>query len=176
MRIPERGFTFIELAIGSAIAAVVSAASVLVLFQILRSNETNNDYVTSVRQAENAGYWISHDIKMAQSVTTDNLTSPDFLALAWTEWNDSGVPTYHNVLYFFEGLTDGIGTLKRSHTSSGGISEQTLIARQIYYNSANMSYTSRASSQGQVLTLKLTSLSDERLESREYQIIRRINY
>ncbi len=34
--------------------------------------------MTVVRQVQNAGYWLSRDAQMAQSVNADNLTSPDF--------------------------------------------------------------------------------------------------
>lgn len=172
----EKGFTLLELAVAFGIAALAGVAAMLVIVQIAKGNEHNNDYATSVRQAENAGYWINRDMRTAQTVNTDNLTFPDFLVIGWTEWDLGGNPTYHTIRYYFDGLADGVGALKRNHWSSAGANEQTLIAQHIYFNSANATYTSQASFQGSVLTLKLTSISDRVLESREYEITRRINY
>ncbi len=176
MKIREKGYTLTELLVAVSIVAMISAAALLVIFQIFHGNEHNNDYMTSVRQVENAGYWISRDTQMAQSVNTNNLTPPDFLTLNWTEWDAAGNPIYHSVRYFFDNVTDSTGKLIRYHWSSAGTSEQTLIAQHIYYDSDNETYTSRASYQSPTLALKLTSFCNDILESREYRIIRRPNY
>lgn len=174
MRLNEKGFTMTELLVALPIFALLSVAAMVTIFQIFHLNGHNNDYMTAVRQVENAGYWIGRDTQMAQSVTADNLTLPDFILISWTEWDDDeDEPAYHSVRYFFEGMTDSLGTLKRYHWSSDGSNEQTLIAQYIYYNSANTTYTSSASYQGSVLAVKLTSFRDDILESREYKIVRR---
>jgi len=174
MKLGEKGFTLIELLIAITIIVVASGAAGAAIFQILRNTERNNDYMTAVRQVENAGYWISRDAQMALSVTTtDNLTLPDFLIISWTEWDDEGDPIYHSANYSFEGLTDGIGKLKRTHWSSAGASEQTLVAQYIYYDPDDVDATSNASYQSPVLTVKLTAVFEEILETREYKIKRR---
>lgn len=176
MRLRDKGYTILELAFTIGVIALISTAALLVIFQIFRSNERSNDYVTSLRQVENAGYWISRDAQMAQSVTANELTLPDFLIINWTEWDASGDSIYHSVRYFFEDITDDVGTLKRHHWSSGGANEQTPVARYIYCNSDNVTYTSYASYHSPVLEVRITSLCDDALESREYQIVRRVNY
>jgi hypothetical protein len=113
---------------------------------------------------------------MAQSIIADNLTPPDFLVLNWAEWDDAGDPTYHSITYFFENLTDGLGKLKRSHWSSAGINEQTLVAEYIYYDPDDPDNTSKVSYQSPVLTVQLTALSEEIRETREYRINRRPNF
>ena len=175
MKLGEKGYTFIELVVAIAIIVLVSGAAAIATFQVFKGTERNNNYMTAVRQVHNAGYWISRDAQMAQSVTADNLTAPDFLVLTWTEWDDAGDPTYHSVTYFFEDQTDGIGKLKRSHWSSAGASEQTLVAEYIYYNPDDPDNTSKASYQSPALTVQLTALSEELLETREYRINRRLN-
>jgi len=176
MKLGEKGYTFIELVVAIAIIALVSGAAAIATFQVFKGTERNNNYMTAVRQVHNAGYWISRDTQMAQSVTADNLTAPGFLLLTWTEWDDAGAPTYHSVTYFFEDQTDGIGKLKRSHWSSAGASEQTLVAEYIYYNPDDPDNTSKASYQSPALTVQLTALSEEILETREYRINRRLNF
>jgi len=175
MKLGEKGFTLVELLIAITIMVLVSGAAGAAIFQILRGIERNNDYITAVRQVQNAGYRISRDAQMAQSVATDNLTLPDFLALSWTEWDADGDPIYHSATYSFEDLTDDIGKLKRSHWSSAGASEQTLVAQHIYYDPDDVDNTSKASYQSPVLTVQLTALFEETLETREYKIKRRPN-
>ena len=176
MKASEKGFTLIEIIISMTIMALASSAAGTAIFQILRNTERNSDHMTVVRQVQNAGYWISRDAQMAQSTTTDNLTLPDFLVASWTEWDASGNPTYHTARYFFEGLTNGIGMLKRNHRSTAGADEYTLIAQYIYYNPSDVANTSNASYQSSVLTVKLTALVEQTMESKEYEIKGRPNF
>jgi prepilin-type N-terminal cleavage/methylation domain-containing protein len=173
MKLGEKGYTLIELIIAITIMTLAAGAAGAAIFQILRNIERNSDYMTVVRQVENAGYWISRDAQMARVVTTtDNLTLPVFLSLSWTEWNAAGNPIYHSANYSFEGLTNSVGKLKRTH-ASGGISEQTLIAQYIYYNSDDATNTSNTSYESPVLTVKLTAVFEGIQETREYKIKRR---
>ena len=174
MKHGEKGYTLIELIIAITIMVLVSGAAGAVIFQILRNIERNNDHITAVRQVQNAGYWISRDAQMAQDVTTDNLTLPDFLILSWTEWDDTGDPIYHSATYSFEELTGGIAKLKRGHWSSAGANEQTLIAEYIYYDPNDVDVTSKASYESPLLTVQLTALFEEILETREYKIKHRV--
>ena len=175
MRQNEKGYTFIELLIAITIMALASAAAGGAIFQIFRGMESNNDHMTAVRQVQNAGYWISRDAQMAQSVTTDGLTLPDFLVLNWTVWDDAGDPIYHTATYFFGDLTDGIGTLMREHWSSAGASEETMIAQYIYYDPDDVDDTSNASYLSPLLTVQITALFEETRETREYQVTHRPN-
>ncbi len=175
MKHGEKGFTLIELIIATTIMVLASGAAGAAIFQIFGGTERNSDHLTVVRQVQNAGYWISRDAQMAQSVITDNLTPPDFLILSWTEWDAAGDPTYHSARYSFEDLTDGIGKLKRSHWSSAGANEQTLVAQYIYYDPNDVDDTSKASYQSPVLTVQLTALLEGTLETREYKIKHRPN-
>ena len=176
MKLGEKGFTHIELIVALAIIALIGSATATATIQVLRGTERNNNHITAVRQVQNAGYWISRDAQMAQSVTADNMTPPDFLVLNWTEWDDAGDPTYHSITYFFENLTDGLGKLKRNHWSSAGINEQTLVAEYIYYDPDDPDNTSKVSYQSPVLTVQLTALSEEIRETREYMINLRPNF
>ena len=175
MKSGEKGFTFIELVVAIGIITLISGAAATAIFQVFKGTERNNDYMTAVHQVQNAGYWISRDARMAQSVSADNLTPPDFLVMNWTEWDESDEAVYHSATYFFEDLTDGTGKLKRNHWSSVGANEQTLIAQYIYYDSGDPDDTSKASYQSPMLTVQLTALFDEILETREYRIQHRPN-
>ncbi len=171
----EKGYTLIELIVAVAVIVLVSGAASITIFQVLKGTETNNSHMNAVRQVQNAGYWISRDAGMAQSIETDNLTSPDCLVFNWTVWDSEDEAIYHSATYFFEDLTDGIGKLKRSHWSSAGANEQTLIALHIYYAPGDPDNTSKADYQAPVLTLQLASLVDEAREIREYRVTHRPN-
>ncbi len=175
MKYGEKGYTLVELLIAITIMVLVSGAAGAVIFRILRDTERNNNHITAVLQVQNAGFWISRDAQMAENATTDNLTLPDFLILSWTEWDDAGDPVYHSARYFFEDLTDGVGMLKRNHWSSAGANEQTLVAQYIYYDPDDIGATSNTSYQNSVLTVKLTAVFEDMLETREYKIKRRPN-
>lgn len=174
MKPGEKGFTLIELLISVTITVLASGAAGAAIFQTLKNTERNSDRMTVVRQVQNAGSWISRDAQMALSAnSTASLTLPNFLVINWTEWDETGNPVYHSARYFFEGLTGGVGTLKRNHQSSAGANEETLIAQYIYYDPADVANTSNASYQSPLLTVKLTALFEERMETREYKIRRR---
>ena len=177
MKPGEKGFTLIELLIAATITALVALSATAAVFQIFRVNDRNNDHLAAVRQVENAGFWISRDAQRADNVTIDNLTPPDFLIITWKEWSaepeGDPVSTNHSARYFFQDLTtDGIGKLKRNHTSVSD-DETTLVATGIYYYPDDSDNTSQASYQSPVLTVRLTALSEETLETREYKIKRR---
>ena len=175
MKPGEKGYTLIELLVATTIMFLAAGSAGAAIFQVLGGTERNNNHITVVRHVQNAGYWISRDAQTAQSVATDNLTLPNFLALSWTEWDDVGDPIYHSANYSFEDLTGGVGKLKRHHWSSAGANEDTLIALYIYYDPSDAANSSNASYQNPVLTVQLTALFEETLETRIYRIKRRPN-
>jgi len=175
MKSGEKGSTLIELIVAITIIALVSTAASIATFQVFKGTERNNDQITAICQAQNAGFWISRDAQMARSITTDNLTSPNFLLLSWTEYDADDEEIYHTATYFFEDLTDGIGMLKRTHWSSDGANEQTLVAKYIYYNPGDPDNSSKVDYQDLLLTVQLTALVEKITETREYKITRRTN-
>ena len=175
MRKGERGFTAIEMAVACAIIALIGYAATITTFQVINCTERSNSHMTSVRQVQNAGYWLSRDAQMAESVVADNLSLPDFMVISWTEWDYDDDPIYHTVTYFFEELSDGIGKLKRSHWSSAGITDEILVAEHIYYNQDDPVNTTKASYQNPVLTIQLAAAFGGTSKTREYTIIRRPN-
>lgn len=176
MKQSEKGFTLIELIGAVAVTALIAVAVTVVTFQVLKVAGQSNDQMTAIPQVQSAGYWISRDTQMAESVVAANLEPPNFLILNWTEQDyDGGDPTYHSVTYFFEDLHDGIGRLKRNHWSSAGADEETLIAQHIYYEPSDPDNTSRATYSSRVLTVRLCALFGDAHVAREYKAVRRPN-
>jgi len=176
MKQDKNGFTIVGLVVSLAIVSIIGGAAVTATFQVVRSSGYSADYMTAVCQVQNAGYQISHDTLMAESVLVDNLEAPNFLVLNWTEQDyDGGDSIYHSVTYFFEDLSDGIGKLKRNHWSSAGANEDLLVAKYIYYDPNDPENTSKATYQSPVLTVRLSALYEDAAETREYKVIRRPN-
>ncbi|MFC1920473.1 type II secretion system protein J [Chloroflexota bacterium] len=176
MKTGEKGFTLNEVLVSLLITALIAASALMVIYQTVRGNEHNTDYMTSVGQAANAGFRISRDVMMAHSVSTDNLTPPDFIVLNWTVWDESDEPVYHSVKYSFEDVINNVGTLFRYHWSSDGSNYKTMVARNICYDSTNTTYTSRASYEKPLVALTITSFCDDIMESKDYMIMNRSDY
>jgi hypothetical protein len=140
----------------------------------MKGTGKNNTHMSAVSQVQTAGYWIGRDARMAQSVN-DNLTLPDFITFSWTEWDEENEKIFHSANYSIEDLSGDTGKLKRTHWSSAGANETTLIVTNIYYAPADPDATSKASYQPPVLTLQLTSLVEDAMEVREYRIKHRPN-
>ena len=176
MRHNERGFTIIETVVALAIISLIASAATMTTFQVLSYTNGSDSKVTALRQVQNAGYWISRDAQMAESVATDNLSSPNFVVMNWTERDYDSDDIYHSVTYFFDELSDGIGKLKRNHWSSVGLNDDTLIAKYICYDPGDPVNTSNVSYQKPVLTVKLTALFGDARETREYRVNHRSNF
>jgi len=176
MRKGQKGFTAIELIVASAIIALIGSAAMTTTFQIFNCNERNNNEMAVIRQVQNAGYWISRDARMADTVVTDNLSSDDFMILSWTERDYESDDVYHSVTYYFTGLSDHVGTLMRNHWSSAGLNADTRIADYIAYDPGDPVNTSNVSYQNEIFTVKITATYEDAGETREYQISRRTNF
>ena len=175
----ERGFTFVELLVVVGIVALIASAASMATVQVINVTKRSNDHITVVRQVQNAGYWISRDALMAETVIVDDdPETADFLILTWTEWDkDKKKPSiYHLVTYSFEDVAGEIAKLKRTHWSSAGADEQTLVAEYIYYNPDDPDNTTSASYTTPVLTMQIATSLGEANEIKEYRIWHRRNF
>ncbi len=173
MKKKRNGFTLIELMIAASIMVIAGASAGMAMYQVFGGTEDNNSNMTALHQVQNAGYWLSRDAQMAMSInTTDDLAFPGFLHMGWTEWDDAGTPTYHLIHYSLENGSNNLYSLKRAHSISSGSTEEAMVADYIFYQpgteySSNTSYTSP------VILINITSIFDDKRESREYRIKRR---
>ena len=169
----QRGFTLIELLVVMVIAALMVGAASMTTFQVTNVTQRSNDHTTAVRQVQNTGYWISRDALMAEQVIVDSdPETADFLTVLWTEWdkNKQDHSISHLVTYSFEDIAGGIAKLKRTHWSSAGANEQTLVAEYIYYNPDDPDDTTKVSYQSPVLTMQITASLGEAKETKEYWV------
>jgi len=172
MKPGERGLTLIELTVTVAIVALIAAGANMSIFQVLKGTERSNDHMTAVNQVQNAGYWVSRDAQMAQSVVNgDDPETPEdeFITLQWTNWENGDA---HKIIYTFHDMAGGLKKLKRQHVihDAGGVetgNEMILVAE----------YISSASFSEQAGTWKLTVQAHPGTgtETREYEVKPRVN-
>ncbi len=168
----QRGFTLIELLIAVAITGIITGGITMTMFQVYAGNARSSNHMTAVRQVQNAGYWISRDAQMAQSVVPADPDPDGFpLTLTWTDRNGDE----NQVVYTL--LADN--KLQREHytnydpVTNPDPDATTIVAESINPDPAktNCQFTS-----GELIvtvTASVGSSSHERSETRVYRIIPR---
>ena len=138
----EKGFTLIEVLVATAIMAMIGAGVTTTAGQIINGSQRNNDWATSVRHAQNIGYWVRQDALMAQSVNvTDDpeTTDVEFIILDWKDWETGDT---HNIRYILLDSADSLKKVQRKELTrdNNGVeigNDTTFIADNI--NTANLS-------------------------------------
>ena len=109
----QRGFTLIELLIVIAITGLITVGLTTTIMQVLTMNYRTVNRMTAVRQVQQAGFWVSPDVQMAQpEKIVDNPPGGEFLVLGWTD----GDGNEHEVIYTLEDMPSGeFKVLLRKH-------------------------------------------------------------
>jgi len=154
----QSGFTLIELLIVIAITGLITVGLTTTIMQVLTMNYRTVNRMTAVRQVQQAGFWVSPDVQMAQSMNASGGPGV-LLTLNWEEW---GTNNTHEVIYTLED-----NTLQRSHSVNGGNSTVTPIAEYI-----DPDQTSFAPD-GDELIFTVTAAVGEQSETRIYRIMPR---
>ncbi len=163
----QRGITMIELTMALLITVIITAGITMTIFQVISGNARSNNHMIAVRQVQNAGYWVSHDVQMAQSVdTTDDpeTTELELVTLTWTDWETGDV---HQVVYT---LADN--KLQRSSSVNDESPTVTFAAEFVDPDNTSCAFD------GDVLTLTITVTvgsgePQEASETRIYEIMPR---
>jgi prepilin-type N-terminal cleavage/methylation domain-containing protein len=129
MKPGEKGYTLVELLVAITIMVCASVAAGAGIFQMLRNTERNSNHMAAVLQVQNADHRISQDAQKAQRVTTDNLTSPDFLVLSWI---DGRTGDEYQVTYALQDMPDSVlKELRRNQSINGSANTTSLVAQYI---------------------------------------------
>jgi prepilin-type N-terminal cleavage/methylation domain-containing protein len=127
----QKGFTLIELVVAMLITAIISGGVTTAVFQVIVGSARTNNHMIAVRQVQDAGYWVSHDAQMAQSIRIgDDPATPatEFLTLTWTDWDNK----VNQAVYSLENMSGGtLKQLKRSHSLNGTPDATAIVAQFI---------------------------------------------
>lgn len=155
----QKGYSLIEMVIFLALAGILGAGITTFAVQTITETNRSSAYMQAIQQVENAGYWVSRDVQMAQAVTPGpNAGFP--LLLTWTDINQN---TFQ-VTFTLSG-----GQIQRSLVENGGAPLQTLVAQSI---NATPTLTSCCYVNG-LLTFNATATVGTSSISRTYQIKKR---
>ncbi|MDD5189494.1 MAG: hypothetical protein PHE50_00445 [Dehalococcoidales bacterium] len=154
----ENGFGAVELLIGLVVAAMIGLGTTMLTQQTLTVNDRTHTNIATTTQVENAGYWISRDAQMSEDILTAGLDSQTFIEFGWTEWLLGQDSIYHSVIYSFANTEDGVGDLMRTHWSSAGENQTTLVAKYIYFDPEDTDGSSLADFANGYLNIRLVSI------------------
>jgi hypothetical protein len=121
----QRGVALLSLMIALAISGLIMTAATLTTFQVINGGGRTSNHMVALRQVQNAGYWISYDVQMAQSVEPAAAPDPDGLPLTLT-WSEYGSGIEHQIVYELVG-----DELVRSYSINGGPPTESTVAEFI---------------------------------------------
>jgi prepilin-type N-terminal cleavage/methylation domain-containing protein len=160
------GYTLIEVIVGLAISGILGGGIITGIYQIGRVNEMSNARVTSVKQLENALYYLNRDVQMSQSIESNG--EDYWLKLNWTEWEENN---NNEAIYIVE---DGVVT--RSYYVNSELVSEKPLASDISAFSATSPDT-EASPPEKAWTIEMTAATksghQQHSETRQMKIIPR---
>ena len=176
----QLGITAIELMVAITVSAVITGTITTTIYQVVIGSARTNNHMTAVSQVQSAGYWVSHDAHMAQSVelADESVDNPDGTRFPFTlTWADWGTSEVHQVVYTLVDIPGGgLKNLQRSHTFNG-TTETSIIAQFIDPTEKDGEPQTKceSASRGVVFTVTATvgTGSQEQSETRVYKAVPR---
>ena len=158
----EKGFTLIELVIGLAIMSVIIVAMGMTITTLVTNSQGTTERSVVLRQVQNAGYSISHDVQMAENVILDG-TGGFPLTL------DIPVDTDQNNDYIVDYLFDGNKLKRQVYDSSYTLIKETVVAE--YIDVDETTFTDLGSN---TYELTVRASTGEAVAERSYQVKQRL--
>ena len=162
MKRAERGFMLIEMVIALALISAITGATVMTTTASVKTYQQTAEQNIVLQQVQNAGYWISRDVKMARSVVPagyDGFPLILYIPVDTDENND------HRVYYVFQG-----SKLKREvYDPSNNLISRNLVAD--YIDVANTSFSDSGFG---VYRLKIRASKGEAFVEADYEVSQRL--
>jgi len=131
----QRGFSLIEMLLVIAITSLIAGGLATTILQVMTMTHRTSNRMTAVRQVQQAGFWVSPDVMMAQNVSPSGTSGSGFpLTLNWT---DPGTNSHHRVIYSLEGSGD-LRILQRKHYIDSELDSTIIVAEYIDPNYTNI--------------------------------------
>ncbi len=162
IRRKEKGFTLIELVIGLAIMSVILVAMGMTITTLVTNSQGTTERSVVLRQVQNAGYSISHDVQMAENVTPDG-TGGFPLTI------DIPVDTDQNNDYSVDYLFDGDKLKRQVYDSSHTLIKETVVAEYI-----DVAETTFSALDFNTYQFTIRASTGEAVAERSYQVEQRL--
>jgi prepilin-type N-terminal cleavage/methylation domain-containing protein len=156
----QRGFSLVELVIVVALAGLVGVAITATAFQVFTFTTRISNQMTAIRQVQQAGFWVSPDVMMADpGKITYNASSEKFLVLGWTAYDDAE----YEVDYILQN-----GVLSRQYyTKPASVPDYTTVVAE-YISSVSFAPS------GSAYAFTVTATVGGRTETRTYEVKPRV--
>jgi prepilin-type N-terminal cleavage/methylation domain-containing protein len=157
----QNGYGLIEIIAGLALVGILTTGIATFAVQTITEGARTDNRMQAMMQVENAGFWVSRDVQMAENLTLgENAGFP--LHLFWEDRDQNEYQVTYN-------MTDG--QIKRNLVQNDEEPVQTMIAKDINSTPSltNLSYT------GGLLIFNVNSTFANINVSRRYQIKKRLD-
>ncbi len=171
MKLNEKGFTFVELAVVIAISALLALGAGTTTIQMLQHSRSSTNWSNAVRQAQNIGYWVSNDAQMAKTIEIgDDPGTAGEVEFIIVHWKDGETGDTHKIRYIWLDSVDSLKKMKRNEVTkdNDGVeigNKTTLVADNI--NTATFSEITGG------WQLNVETRSGDKSVTREYDISQR---
>ncbi len=155
----QRGYGLIETVIALALVGILGTGITTFTVQTITETDRSSFHMQAIQQLENASYWVSRDVQMAQTITP-GLNAGFPLQVNWIDENQNTFQVTFNIN----------GTqLQRSLVENGGVPRSILLVKSI---NPSPTLTSCNYTNG-LLTFNATSTVKSWSLSRTFQIKKR---
>ena len=164
MQRSEKGFTLIEVLVSLVIMSIIMLAMTMTVTLVLTHPQQSTEHNIVLQEVQNAGYWVSRDVQMAESVT---LTEPGGFPLTLDIPFDTDVNNDYTIDYLFDG-----NKLKRQvYDSLGTLTAEMMIAD--YIDAAATTFSIPDPSIDNLYNFTVKASVGETIVERSYQISQR---
>jgi type II secretory pathway component PulJ len=157
----QRGYGLIETIACLGLTGILATGACTFVIQTITESARTDNHMQATMQVENAGYWVSRDVQMAENLTLGEEAGFP-LQLVWVDIDRNVYQVTYNVTE---------GRIKRSLIENDEWATQTLIAENI---NAAPSLTHLSYTDG-LLVFDVTSTCANVDVSRTYQIKKRLD-